>query len=286
MTATLLLAVTAAHASHWVSDFDGSAQQYKIIRHEATVMIEQLMALQPGDTIIIDDPAGRVLIIDQRNQQFELTVKNTPFVVPESVPQPRFLTNVRNWVSSWWNTRGNQTTSTISAVSRGGLEPEILVATRGENFLLSGRRELHVIWSGGIQPFDVSLVAESGKLLGRRTDVPGFSVSLPSVEINKGQFKLVVAAGAVETHATLTAVSPELLPEFAGAILDLDLPDKIRFGNLAMLLSAYDSWRFEALQLARSYNLRHLELDLLSGNIPESDIHEMKSMPELSELLQ
>lgn len=45
--------------------------------------------------------------------------------------------------------------------------------------------------------------------------------------------------------------------------------------------SAYSHWRFEALQLAHSYNLTPLELDLLSGNFPESDIGEMTSMSGL-----
>lgn len=285
-TTTLLLFATAANASYWVSDFNGSAQGYRLIRYEETLVIEQLMALQPGDTIVVDDSAGRVVIIDERNQQYGLTFENTPFVVPESAPPPQLLANVRNWVASWWNTRGNQSTSTMAAISKGGLEPEILVAASGENFLLPGKSELHLVWSGGIQPFEVSLIAESGKIHGRRADVAEHSTSLPNVDLNSGQFRITVSAGAAKTHATLTVVGPELLPDAARAVLDLDLPDKIRFGNLAMLLSAYDNWRFEALQLARSYKLRQLESDLLTGNFPESDIGEMTSMPELSDPVQ
>ncbi len=45
--------------------------------------------------------------------------------------------------------------------------------------------------------------------------------------------------------------------------------------------SAYSHWRFEALQLAHSYNLTQLELDLLSDNFPELDISEMTSMSGL-----
>jgi hypothetical protein len=170
----------------------------------------------------------------------------------------------------------------MAAVSKGGLEPEILVATSGDNFLLSGIREIHLSWRGGIGPFDLSIVSESGELLGRRTGISSFGASLPEVPLGDGQYNMKVAAGAAETNIALTAVGRKQLPDPAEAILNLDLPDKIRFGHLAMLLSAYSDWRFEALQLAHSYNLTQLELDLLSGNYPGGDISETTSMPGLS----
>ncbi len=277
----LLLSGTAAYGSYWVSEFEGSAEQYKVVRDNEIISIAQLMLLQSNDKIIIDSPGGRLLVVDERNQHHELTPENTPFVIPESKAPPQLLINVRNWVASWWNTRGNQSTSTMAAVSKGGLDPEILVATSGDNFLLSGIREIHLAWRGGIQPFDLSIVSESGKLLGRRTGISSFAASLPDVALEDGQYNMKVAAGVAETNIALTAVGREQLPDPAEAILNLDLPDEIRFGHLAMLLSAYSHWRFEALQLAHSYNLTQLELDLLSGNFPESDISETTSMPGL-----
>ncbi len=277
----LLLSGTAAYGSYWVSEFEGSAEQYKVVRDNETISIAQLMLLQSNDKIIIDSPGGRLLVVDERNQHHELTPENTPFVVPESKAPPQLLINVRNWVASWWNTRGNQSTSTMAAVSKGGLDPEILVATSGDNFLLSGIREIHVAWRGGIRPFDLSILSESGKLLGRRTGISSFAASLSDVALEDGQYNMKVAAGVAETNIALTAVGREQLPDPAEAILSLDLPDEIRFGHLAMLLSAYSHWRFEALQLAHSYNLTQLELDLVSGNFPESDISETTSMPGL-----
>jgi len=279
----LLLYGTTAYGSYWVSEFEGSAEQYKVVRGNETIAIAQLMLLQSDDKIIIDSPGGRLLVVDERNERYELTAENTPFVIPESESPPQLLTNVRNWVASWWNTRGNQSTSTMAAVSKGGLEPEILVATSGDNFLLSGIREIHLAWRGGIGPFDLSIVSESGEFLGRRTGISSFGAFLPEVALQDGQYNMKVAAGGAETNITLLAVGREQLPDPAEAILNLDLPDEIRFGHLAMLLSAYSHWRFEALQLAHSYNLTQLELDLLSGNFPESDINETTSMPGLSD---
>ena len=279
----LLLSGTTAYGSYWVSEFEGSAEQYKVVRGNETIAIAQLMLLQANDNITIDSPGGRLLVVDDRNERHELTVENTPFVVPESESPPQLLINVRNWVASWWNTRGNQSTSTMAAVSKGGLEPEVLVATSGDNFLLSGIREIHLAWRGGIGPFDLSIVSESGELLGRRTGISSFDAFLPEVALQDGQYNMKVAAGGAETNITLTAVGREQLPDLAEAILNLDLPDEIRFGHLAMLLSAYSHWRFEALQLAQNYNLTQLELDLLSGNFPESDISETNSMPGLSD---
>jgi hypothetical protein len=104
---------------------------------------------------------------------------------------------------------------------------------------------------------------------------------LSEIALHEGQYKMKVAAGGAETDITLTAVDRKQLPDTAEAILNLDLPDEIRFGHLAMLLSAYSHWRFEALLLAHNYNLTQLELDLLSGNFPESDISETTAMPGL-----
>ena len=279
----LLLSGTAAYGSYWVSEFEGPAEQYSVVRDNETIAISQLMLLQSADIINIDSPGGRLLLVDERNERHELTAANTPFDVPESKAPPQLLINVRNWVASWWNTRGNQSTSTMAAVSKGGLEPEILVATSGDNFVLSGIREIHIAWHGGIGPFDLSIMSESGKLLGRRTGISSFSASLPEVALHEGQHNMKVAAGGAETNIILTAVGREQLPDLAEAILNLDLPDEIRFGHLAMLLSAYSHWRFEALQLAQNYNLTQLELDLLSGNFPESNISETNSMPGLSD---
>ena len=274
----LLFSGAAANGSYWVSDFEGSAEQYIVVRNEETIEIEQLMLLQAADIIIMDNPGGRILLVDDRNEHHRLTPENTPFVVPESESPPQLLINVRNWLASWWNTRGNQSTSTMAAVSKGGLEPEFVFAANEDIFLLSGTRDLYLAWRGGIQPFDLSLVADAGTLLSRWSVATGYSVSLPKVTLQNGQYDLTIAAGGAASSITLTVVGREQLPGPAEAILYLDLPDEIRFGHLALILSAYSHWRFEALQLAHSHNLSQLELDLLSGNFPESDI----SVPDLT----
>ncbi len=77
------------------------------------------------------------------------------------------------------------------------------------------------------------------------------------------------------------AVDGEQLPKPAAAILNLDVPDKVRFGYLAMLLSTQWHWRFEALQLAHEFELSRLKLDLLAGDFPESGITELSPIPDL-----
>jgi hypothetical protein len=283
VTMTLFLATTV-NASYWVSDFNGSTQQYRVIRHGEVIMIEQLMFLHDGDTIIVDNPDGRILIVDEQNRRHILTLENTPFVIPESQPPTRLLINVRNWVASWWNTRGNQSTSTLAAVSRSALEPSILVAAHDNNFILSGSREIYVVWRGGIPPFEVSLRSESGTRLEQLGKVTDFNTTFPIADLRGGHYEITVTAGASESSFKFAAVGQEMLPGPARSVLDLDLPEEIRFGLLAMVLSGYDSWRMEALQLTHSYGMRQLELDLLSGNFPISDISEMSEMPDLSGL--
>ena len=270
MGLSLLLAATGASGSYWVSDILDADAQCRVVRTDGAVAIQQLMLLQSGDTIVIDDPRARITIVNEQNEYLTLTIDNTPFVVPESDAAPRLLVNVRNWVASWWNTRGNQSTSTMAAVSKGGLTPQILVAGSRYNLLLSGTRVLQVAWSGGIEPFDVSLTTEAGELLSHRAGVTGNLLRLPEVSLQDGQLRLRVAAGDAASTVGLTVVGREALPAVAAAIMDLEVPDEIQFGHLAMVLSAYGQWRFEALQLADEHGLTQLALELLAGNHPES----------------
>lgn len=282
VTIFLLLFTKAANAGYWVSSFTESASQYRIIRESETISIEQLMLLQSGDTVIIDDPDGQVVLVNERNEQRILTAGDSPFEVAESGPPPQLLINVRDWVASWWSTRGNQNTSTMAAVSKSGLEPAISGARSGLNFLLSGRRDLHLVWSGGLPPFDVRLTSESGESLGHLTGVTDYARSLPQVELQSGQhYFFHVASGDARSVLDVMAVDREQLPKPAAAILNLDVPDKVRFGYLAMLLSTQSHWRFEALQLAHEFKLSRLELDLLAGGFPESGITESSPIPDL-----
>ena len=282
VTIFLLLFTKAANAGYWVSSFTESASQYRIIRESETISIEQLMLLQSGDTVIINDPDGQVVLVNERNEQRILTAGDSPFEVAESGSPPQLLINVRDWVASWWSTRGNQSTSTMAAVSKGGLEPEISGAMSGLNFLLSGPRDLHLVWSGGLPPFDVWLTSESGESMGHLTGVTDYATSLPEVDLQDGQrYFFHVTSGDADSVLDVAAVGRKQLPKSAAAILDLDVPDEVRFGYLAMLLSTQWHWRFEALQLAHEFKLSRLELDLLAGGFPESDITESSPIPDL-----
>ena len=282
ITIFLLLFTKAANAGYWVSSFTDSASQYRIIRESKTSSIEQLMLLQLGDTVIIDDPDGQVVLVNERNEHRILTAGDSPFVVAESGSPSQLLINVRDWVASWWSTRGNQSTSTMAAVSKGGLEPEISGAMSGLNFPLSGPRHLHLVWSGGLPPFDVRLTSESGESMGYLTGVTDYAISFPDVELQSGQhYFFHVASGDSRIVLDVMAVDGEQLPKPAAAILNLDVPDKVRFGYLAMLLSTQWHWRFEALQLAHEFELSRLKLDLLAGDFPESGITELSPIPDL-----
>lgn len=266
-----MLAASAANGSNWVSNFEGSADDYRVVRNKETITIEQLMLLLPGDVVIIDRPDGRIMLVDDNSEYRNLTRSDTPFVVPESKTPPQLLVNVRSWLSSWWSTRGNQNTSSMAAVSRGGFEPVIAAPASKNNFLLAGARTLHVAWQGGIEPFEITLFSKTGEILAQEANLPGNLAILPEVFLHNGQYRLKVAAGDSENSITLDVVGKDRLPEAANAILNLDVPTDIGFGHLAMILSAYENWRFEAFQIANQYKLTQLMLDLLTGNFPQSE---------------
>ena len=275
--AFVLFAASAANGSNWVSNFAGSAEDYRVVRDRETIAIEQLMLLLPGDVVIIDRPDGRIVVVDDNNEYRNLARSDTPFVVPESKSPPQLLVNVRSWLSSWWSTRGNQNTSSMAAVSRGGLDPAISAPAAEINFLLSGARTLHVAWQGGIAPFDITLFSGTGEILVHEADLSGNEAILPEVILLNGQYRLQVSAGDADNSVALNVVEKDRLPEAANAILDLDVPAEIGYGHVAMILSAYENWRFEAFQIANQYKLTQLALDLRTGDFPESEFVETTS---------
>jgi len=278
-TATLLMLLgsPSASASYWVGEFTGSAENYRIERAGEEILLQQLMLLQTGDTVHIDDADAELVVINERNEHIALTNKVSPFVVPESAAAPSLLVNVGNWIESWWATRAKQSSTTLVAVSKGLFDPAALVAVQGENLLLPGRREIFIAWTGGSPPFDVTLTTPSGEIIAQVTHITEYDVTLPQRNFDSGQrIELQITDGMGHSVVPITVVDENQLPVPARAIIELEVPDAIRFGNLALILSGFENWRFEALQVARVYKLRDLEHSLLNQAYPQFDEAELE----------
>lgn len=257
--ACIFLAVApATFAAYWVIDFEGAASDYVVRRGGAEIPLEKLMVLDSGDVLIIRSEAGTITLVDQANTRHILTAGDPPFVVPDSEPLPGLLSNIREWVRSWWNTRGNQTTRTTAAVSKGDLDPVITGTVNRESMLLAGTRRLYVAWNGGIAPFELRLVSASGQVLVELFDIHQSSIRMPEVSLQPGVYSLQISAGGARNELTLSAVPEEHLPDTAREILAVDIPEDIRRSYLALFLSTEDAWRFEALQLAYEHDLWQL----------------------------
>ncbi len=261
----LLGLASVVDAAFWVIDFRGPPTGYAIERGHAEVPLEKLMLLHGGDVVIVNDSAGEITLVDQANTRHVLSADESPFSVPESEPSPGLLSNVRAWVESWWNTRGNQSTTTTTAVSKGGLDPVFVGNTNHMAKLLSGDRRLQVSWRGGIAPFDLRLASATGETLAELSSLNESAAALPEVSLLPGRYSLQVSGGGAPDSVILSVVRKDQLPDTAQQILALDVPDEVRFGYLALFLSTEDSWRFEALQLAHTYNLEQLVYTLENG---------------------
>ena len=273
----LLLCLSNASASFWVSEFTGSADGYRIERDGERILLQQLMLLQVGDTIHIDDDAAELIVINEHNESMALTRNVSPFVVPESAAPPSLLVNIGNWMTSWWQTRADQSSTTLVAVSKGMLDPTPLVAVPSENFLLNGHREIFVAWTGGGSPFDVQLTTTSGEVIAQATHITEYGVTLPPCKLDPGQrIELRITDALGLSVVPLMIVDENQLPVPARSLIELEVPDAIRFGNLALILSGFENWRFEALQIARAYKLRDLEQSLLSQAYPQFDEAELE----------
>ena len=276
-TLLILLGTSSASASYWVSEFTGSAESYRIERAGEEILLQQLMLLQTGDTVHIDDAGAELVVINEHSEHIALTHKVSPFVVPESAAAPSLLANIGNWIGSWWATRAQQSSTTLVAVSKGMLDPTALVAVQSENWLLPGRREIFIAWSGGSSPFDVKLTTPSGDIIAQATHITEYSVTQPQCNLDSGQrIELQITDTMGHSVIPITVVDENQLPVPARSIIELEVPDAIRFGNLALILSGFENWRFEALQLARAYKLRNLEHSLLNQAYPQFNETELE----------
>lgn len=272
----LLLCWSGANASFWVSEFTGSADDYRIERGGEKIALQQLMLLQAGDIIHVDDEAAELFVINERNESIAVTSKVSPFVVPDSAAAPSLLVNIGNWMTSWWKTRANQSSTTLVAVSKGMLDPTALVAVASENFLLHGRRDIFVAWSGGNSPFEVQLTTTSGEAIAQASGITEYGVTLSRCNLESGQrLELRITDAFGLSVIPITVVDKNQLPTAARSIIELEVPDAIRLGNLALLLSGFEDWRFEALQLAHANKIGDLEQSLLNQVYPEFDEAEL-----------
>ena len=248
----------ATFAAYWVIDFEGTASGYVLQRGGAEIPLEKLMVLHSGDVLIASGEAGTITIVDQANKRHILTAGDPPFVVPDSEPVPSLLSNIHAWVRSWWDTRGDQTTRTTAAVSKGDLDPVITGVVNRESMLLAGTRRLCVAWRGGIAPFELRLVSASGKVLVELSDVDRSPIRMSEVSLQPGVYSLQLSDGGATDELTLSVVPEEHLPDTAREILAVDIPDDVRLSYLALFLSTEDAWCFEALQLAYEYDVWQL----------------------------
>lgn len=278
ITAILLLfCSSSASAGLWVSEFTGSADNYRIERDGERIPLQQLMLLQAGDIVYVDDDAAELIVVNEHNESIALTHRVSPFVVPESAAPPSLLVNIGNWMTSWWQTRANQSSTTLVAVSKGMLDPTALVAVPSENFLLNGSRQIFVAWTGGSSPFEVQLTTTSGDVIAQATHITEYGITLPQSNLDSGQqIELRITDALGLSVVPITVVDENQLPVPARSIVELEVPDAIRFGNLALILSGFENWRFEALQLARAYKLRDLERSLLNQAYPRFDEAELE----------
>ncbi len=262
---SLPLWCATAAAAYWVIDFKGAQSDYVVRRDGAEIPIERLMLLHDADEITVIASDGAITIDGKTDSRRIVTASESPFVVPASSPPPGLIGNIRGWVESWWSTRGSQSATTTTAVAKGDLDPVLSHVTSDEVRLLAGVRDIYVSWRGGLGSFDVEVADSAGDNVAEVGDVADFEVVVPDVELRPGTYELRVSDGGSPAIARVVVVEKGQLPARAREILALQVPDEVRFGYLALYLSTDDAWRFEALQLARRYNLDAL-IDTLESD--------------------
>ena len=246
----LLLLTPVAQAAYWVIDFTGDAGDYVVRRGETELVLEKLMVLHAGDTVIVKVDGGWVTLVDQANTHQRLTFGESPFIVPDTEPSPDLFSNVHEWVESWWSTRGSQSTRTTAAVSKGDLDPVIAGTVGRASMLLAGERSLRVPWYGGMGLVDIRLLSSSGDVVSERKAAAQSPAQLPRVSLEPGTYTLEATAGGPVDAISLNVVTAEQLPELGIEVLATEAPEIVRLYYLTQYLSTVDSWRFEAVQIA------------------------------------
>lgn len=266
--------------AHWVEHFNGSSNEYRLVRQDKPIPLRPLMLLQTGDELLVLTETGKLTLVRDDDSQVILTPGDAPFRVPAQAEPPDLMHNLLAWGQNWWQGRKLKTLEAITAASRG--EPPILpLATSYQgNKLLSTKSPLIMRWVGGEAPFHTILLDAEEQEIARQENITEITIRFEGtdkdinvrtarfygLDLAPGNYILEIRDMRSAFFVDLTVVPTAERPYFIEELLNAPAPESIRWAYIAMRLTELPQWRFQALQIVDTRGLDALAEVILTHN--------------------
>lgn len=259
-----------AMSDYFVETFSGSEDQYKIIRDGKLFHFMEMSVLKPGDIVAVKHETGSITLSSNDSESVTLTKASDVFVVPEDSEPPGIIDNLWMSITSWFDKRRTLEVQEIVATTREEGEPFLVLGVSDiNNLLLPEEDSLVVHWVGDRPPYQVRLLDGDDRVVVQRDGIHGNSVKLDNLRLTPGTYVLETKGSSSFPFVTVINIADkENMPEYVDVITSSNLPEKIKQGYIALVLSGYEEWRFQALQIAEKYQLDQLKQDIRCALTP------------------
>jgi hypothetical protein len=269
-------ALAAGTAVGWIESFDGTPEQYRLVRSGKEMPVSMFLPIHHGDDIAVLQGGRRIrLILDGGRVVEELTQSNSRYVVRESRRVPTLPDNLINWAGSWFTKWHQERLTTVSVHVRSDKNISIPLLADRRQLLVVSDRALAIAWKGGAPPFTVRVgldVSTRGAFVSAE-GLSGRRVLLPDVALAPGRYSVRIAdSHGSEATAPFSVVARERLPSEPESIR-FAAPDVTRQTLLAAWLTTVESgeWVFQGYQQAALLTQEYYPAGLLRDAIERGD---------------
>jgi len=247
-------------AAVWVEQISGNPAAILIVRQGNFIKAQEVMRLQPGDTIKILDKASAIRLMMGNGGLQTIDKAQSPFTLAGGQAKGSFLANLMGEVKKMLVASSDQTEA-MAMMTRGrSKQLAIFSASPDDNLILASMWRLGLTWDGGKAPYRVSLRrAEEDKLLYDRKKIFGHKMTYgknknPEPALPIGEYQLLLESTGSKPATTqeveILMVGKDELPEKAQKLLALKLDQRLAARLLINILYKHEEWRFFAHSLA------------------------------------
>ena len=252
-------------AAVWVEQISGNPAAILIVRQGNFITAEEVMRLQPGDIIKIQDDKSTVRLMMGNGGLKTINRAQSPFTVAGGKTEGSFLANLMGEVKKMLVASADETEA-VAMMTRGRSKAlEILSVGSQDNLVLTGTQRLGVSWKGGKAPYRLSLLFDDeDKPLLLKEQLAGNSFTVIAGKnagqgLASGEYQLLLEGMGGKSSASkeieILVVEADELPEKARKLLALKLNKRLEARLLINILHKHESWRFYAHSLAVEHKL-------------------------------
>ncbi len=251
-----VLYATCAYSSVQIVSIHGNKDHISIVRHNKSVMAREFLVLQSDDVIKIEKGNTRVVLDLDGGKKITVSHKNSPYRVPNAGKNNSLIANLAGWVNGLYGDLHEKKPVRAAVMIARGDDNKILLSGMDlrNNIIPKRLEELVFFWSGGQQPYQVTVYTGDDEHIIYQKKVESQEIAIPLKLFTEGEYLFEVQDHAdnplVQDSQYFTIVNNE---QISKEIVNLE--EKLANENYQIKvagLATIPEYRFYALQLAKA----------------------------------